>query len=243
MTTPRFSRSAIAAGAAALGALGAIGIAQFAGASNPVVQFTQAQSSSEGATTTTAADAAAGADAPRGERKAPLDPETEAKVKAAAEGAVEGSTYRHGHRNRADDGYKALVTKADGTRVLVHMNNDFSVTKIDDPAPARGHHGPRHEALDAETAAKVKAAAEAAVPGSTYRHGHKNHDDTGYKAMVIKADGTKVLVHMDNEFKVTKIDDPAPARAHRGPGHRGHGHGGPRPADGAGGMTPTTVAS
>lgn len=215
MTTPHLSRKAIAAGAAAIGALGAIGVAQLAGGGNPVMQFTQAQASSEDSTTTTTPNSGAQARP----QKAPLDAETEAKVKAAAEAAVDGSTYQHGHKNRAGDGYKALVTKADGTRVLVHLDNAFAVTKVEDPAPARKH-GPRHEQLDAATAAKVKAAAEAAVDGSTYQHGHKNHDSDGYKALVTKADGTKVLVHMDNDFKVTKVEDPAPARGDRGPGDR-----------------------
>lgn len=225
MKTPRISRSALAAGAATLGALGAIGVAQLAGASNPVMQFTQAQSSPDATTaTTTPASDAPDAEPARCHR-APLDAETEAKVKAAAEAAVEGSTYRHGHKNHDADGYKALVSKADGTKVLVHMDNAFKVTKVEDPAPARGERGPGDRTpLDAETDAKVKAASEAAVEGATYRHGHKDRDGSGYSAMLTKTDGTRVLVHLDNEFKVTQVQDPAPMR---GPGPGGRGHGGP----------------
>lgn len=83
----------------------------------------------------------------------------------------------------------------------------------------RCHHAP----LDDATAAKVKSAALAAVPGATVDHvGHDRSD--GYFAALTKADGTtRVLVHEDKDFKVTNTEDPAPAR---GPGghkdHRGH---------------------
>lgn len=73
-----------------------------------------------------------------------------------------------------------------------------------------------HEPLDEATAAKVKAAAVAAVPGATVKKtGHARRDD-GYVAMMVKADGTRVLVLEDKDFKVTKIEDPAPMRHRRG---------------------------
>lgn len=224
MTTPRFSRSTLAAGAAAVGALGAIGIAQLAGGSNPVMQFTQAAASDSTSTTV------AGQAPTRPARPAKLDADTEAKVKEAAVAAVPGATYDHGHKE--GEGYRALLTKADGTRVLVHEDSAFKVTSVEDPAPARGPGGRGHgdrAPLDADTAAKVKAAALEAVPGATYEHGHKEADG-GYDAILTKADGTKVRVLEDANFKVTSVEDPAPMRGPGGPG--GRGHGGPRP-DGA----------
>lgn len=94
--------------------------------------------------------------------------------------------------------------------------------------------------LDEATAAKVKQAALAAVPGATvHRVGHDRQGD-GYVAMLKKADGTRVLVHEDAAFKVTKVQDPARARG----GHRGPRHHGPRPDDRHDdATTPTTVAS
>ncbi len=95
--------------------------------------------------------------------------------------------------------------------------------------------------LDEATAAKVKQAALAAVPGATvHRVGHDRQGD-GYVAMLKKADGTRVLVHEDAAFKVTKLQDPAPVR---GRGHHGERHHGPRPDDRHDdATTPTTVAS
>ncbi len=157
-----------------------------------------------------------------------LDAATEAKVKDAALAAVPGATFEHAHQER-DGGYGALLTKADGTKVLVHEDASFKVTSVEDPAPARGprgDHGDRAP-LDADTAAKVEAAAKAAVPDATVEHTGKDREGDGYVAMMEKADGTHVLVHEDANFKVTKVEDPAPQR---GPG--GRGHDGPRP-DGA----------
>ena len=226
MTTPRFSRRTIAAGAAALGALGAIGVAQLTGGANPIVHFTQA-ASTDATTPTTAASGSSSASANdrRPARRAPLDADTDAKVKAAALEAVPGATYDHGHKT--PDGYVAELTKADGTtRVLVREDANFKVTAIKDPAPERGGrrrgHGHR-QPLDADTDAKVKAAALEAVPGATYDHGHKTPD--GYVAGLTKADGTtRVLVREDANFKVTAIKDPAPER---GPGGPGRHHDGP----------------
>ncbi len=152
MTTPRLSRKSLAAGAAAIGALGAIGVAQLAGSANPVMQFTQAQASSEDSTATTTTPASGDAPAVAANKegcgdKTPLDAATEAKVKEAALAAVSGATYQHGHADR-DGGYAALLTKADGTKVLVHLDSAFKVTSVEDPAPMRakgpGGHGRGH---------------------------------------------------------------------------------------------------
>ena len=100
-------------------------------------------------------------------------------------------------------------------------------------------HDGDHQPLDDATAAKVKAAAEKAVPGATVEHtDHDRSNPDGYVAMMEKADGTHVLVHEDANFTVTKVEDPAPPR---GPG--GHRHG-DRDRDGDhSGTTPTTAAA
>lgn len=144
MTTPRISRSVLAAGAAAMGALGAIGVAQLAGSANPVMQFTQAQSTDDATTTTAPATGGAPAENKEGcGDKTPLDEATAAKVKAAALEAVPGATLLKAHADRDGDGYAALLTKADGTtKALVHMDSAFKVTSVEDPAPIRmGRHG------------------------------------------------------------------------------------------------------
>ncbi len=93
-----------------------------------------------------------------------------------------------------------------------------------DPAKGDGMRCKGREPLDDATAAKVTAAAEEAVPGATVKKSGHDRDD-GYVAMLRKADGTtRVLVHLDKDFKVTEVRDPAPNRPRhrRGPG-RGEG--------------------
>ncbi|MEY2399723.1 MAG: hypothetical protein QOJ00_2897 [Actinomycetota bacterium] len=104
--------------------------------------------------------------------------------------------------------------------------------------------GPRDRApLDDATAAKVQAAAIAAVPNATVdKAGHDRGD--GYVAMLTKADGTtRVLVHEDANFKVTDVQDPAPMRGDHGPGGRGDHGANDGDADDAGATPPTTTAS
>src|SRR3954464_1478057 len=91
-----------------------------------------------------------------------------------------------------------------------------------DPAarPAR----PNESALTGDTAAKVKAAAQAAVPGGTVLRVESDSDGSPYEAHVRKADGTFVTVKIDSSFKVTDTVE----------GGRG-GHDGNCPRGGPGG--------
>ncbi len=97
---------------------------------------------------------------------------------------------------------------------------------------------PHQTALTAGTAAKVKAAALAKVPGGTVLraeaggpHGSKYH------AHVRKSDGTEVAVLVNASFKATSVE----TKRAGGPGGRSHGPGGPGgPHDEA--FTGTTAA-
>jgi uncharacterized membrane protein YkoI len=83
----------------------------------------------------------------------------------------------------------------------------------------RGHHSER--ALSGETAAKVKAAALAKVPGATVERLEKDGDGAVYEAHLTKADGSHVTVKLDAAFTVTAVEN-------GGPRGRGHGEqGGP----------------
>ncbi len=84
-------------------------------------------------------------------------------MKAAAEEAVPGATVKKSGHDRAD-GYFAMLLKADGeTRVLVHLDKDFKVTKVVDPAPKRRPHGHPHKAHHGPRAdAKANANADTA---------------------------------------------------------------------------------
>ena len=91
--------------------------------------------------------------------------------------------------------------------------NDRSATPIRDD----------EKALSTTDAAKVKAAAEAAVTGGTVFRVESDAGDGKYEAHVAKADGTIVTVKFDANFKVIAIQD-------------GMGLGDPRPAH----VDPTT---
>lgn len=146
MTAPR-SRRALVAGAAGFAAAG--GMTVFAlmnalGGGSPVVNFTPAAATNDAPTTVapkSSTDPATGDHA--GCDHQPLDDATTAKVKASAEKAVSGATFDHADHDRANpSGYVAMMEKADGTHVLVHEDANFTVTKVEDPAPQRGPGGP-----------------------------------------------------------------------------------------------------
>lgn len=178
--TFRLPRRALATAALGVAALAGVGVAAAARADSgsvlPVLGL-QTAPVDELVTTTTAKlgdaastakpdDATTGCDHDgkgRGDR-APLDDATAAKVRSAALEAVPNATVdRVGHDHR-DDGYVARLTKADGTtRVLVREDADFTVTKVEDPAPARparGHRGD-HGRRDAEASTTAKQSGSA----------------------------------------------------------------------------------
>ena len=76
--------------------------------------------------------------------------------------------------------------------------------------PTRGGHvanGITETLLTGDTAAKVKAAALAAVPGGTVQRVENDAEGSPYEAHMTKADGTHVTVKVDSNFKVTSTED------------------------------------
>jgi hypothetical protein len=72
--------------------------------------------------------------------------------------------------------------------------------------PTRGGHvanGITETLLTGDTAAKVKAAALAAVPGGTVQRVENDAEGSPYEAHMTKADGTNVTVKVDSSFNVT----------------------------------------
>ncbi len=65
---------------------------------------------------------------------------------------------------------------------------------------------PDEKALSAADAAKVKAAALAAVPGGTVYRVETDAGDGAYEAHMTKADGTLVTVKLDASFAVIKVE-------------------------------------
>ncbi|MDQ1458203.1 MAG: hypothetical protein QOH28_3823 [Actinomycetota bacterium] len=72
--------------------------------------------------------------------------------------------------------------------------------------PAALSHGPGETLLTGTTAAKVKAAALAAVPGATIIRVETDSAGSPYEAHVTKADGTQVTLKVDASFKVTSTE-------------------------------------
>ncbi len=72
--------------------------------------------------------------------------------------------------------------------------------------PATMAHGPGETLLTGTTAANVKAAALAAVPGSTIVRVETDSSGAAYEAHLKKPDGTYVTVKFDSSFKVTATD-------------------------------------
>lgn len=109
------------------------------------------------------------------------------------------------------------MVDADGTHVTVKMDEDFKVTATETGRPGGPgrHGGPRGEELTGETAEKVKAAALEAVPGGTIVRAATGCNGSAYHALARRSDGTAVHVEVDQDFKVTEVEE------HTGPGIRG----------------------
>lgn len=74
--------------------------------------------------------------------------------------------------------------------------------------PAAGNaaalkHGPGEQLLTGATAAQVRAAALAAVPGATVIRVETDSSGAAYEAHLRKADGTEVTVKLNSDFTVT----------------------------------------
>jgi hypothetical protein len=79
------------------------------------------------------------------------------------------------------------------------------------PDPSKGGHvgpnGQRETLLTGDTAAKVKAAALAKVPGATVERVETDADHgSPYEAHLRKADGTELEVLVDKSFTVTAVN-------------------------------------
>jgi uncharacterized membrane protein YkoI len=202
----------------ALGAVAAGGVAAIAvGPALAAQAATPAPQATAPATTSKAADRA---ERGGGSGETALAADVAAGVKAAALAAVPGGTVdRTSSENDGVTGavYEAHVTKADGSRVKLQFDSAYAVVNTE-TEPAGGDHGhgrgagPGHgrggsgeAALATDVAAKVKAAALAAVPGGTVERTSAEKDGpTGavYEAHVTKADGTHVEVLLNSTFGV-----------------------------------------
>ena len=142
------------------------------------------------------------------------------KVKAAALAKVPGAKVLRAEEGGPDgSAYHVHVRRSDGTEVVVLVNASFEATSVQTrPAgggpggPGRGHRpgGPgdmRQEALTGTTAAKVKAAALAKVPGGTVLRAEQGGHGATYHAHVRRSDGTEVVVLVNASFEATSVEE------------------------------------
>jgi uncharacterized membrane protein YkoI len=100
------------------------------------------------------------------------------------------------------------------------------------PDPSRATH-PGETLLTGDTAEKVKAAAEAKVPGATILRVETDAEGSPYEAHMRKSDGSEVTVKVDKDFNAMSVED---FGGHRGPG----GPCGPPPAQNGSGSSSGT---
>ena len=192
-----------------------------------------------GTTATAGSTAPAGAENGWGQQRTDetlLTGDVLAKVQAAALAKI-GSDATVVRAETDADGnakYEAHVVKADGTRVVVYVDASYNVVSVQTctgPEGRGGMMGGRSDetALTGDTLAKVQAAAVAAAgAGSTLMWAETDADGNAkYEAHVVKADGTHVIVYLDESFKVVKTEAGGMGRGGmmggRGEGGRGGG--------------------
>jgi hypothetical protein len=77
------------------------------------------------------------------------------------------------------------------------------------PDPSQGGHtanGVTETLLTGDTASKVTAAAQEAVPGATIDRVETDAEGAAYEAHVTKADGTKATVKVNEDFSVAGVE-------------------------------------
>ena len=203
--------------------LGAPGASSAASPSAVVAPAATDTATDSGAATDPATDPAGQAPA---NPETPLDGDVATKVTAAAQAAVPDGTIDRVETDN-DGVYEAHVTKADGSKVIVQIGSDYSVTAIVDqpqggPVGHGGQGGPGagETPLEGDTAASVTAAAQAAIPDGTVDRVETDSDGSPYEAHVTQADGTQVVLKIDESFTVTATEQmPAggPQGDHQGP--------------------------
>jgi uncharacterized membrane protein YkoI len=118
----------VAGGAIGASVVGTAG-AQTDGTSNAA---TSTADSSTTAPTGTPPDPSQGGHVANGITETVLTGDTAAKVTAAAQGAVSGATVDRVENDAEGATYEAHMTKADGSKVTVKVNADFSVASVED---------------------------------------------------------------------------------------------------------------
>jgi uncharacterized membrane protein YkoI len=174
-----------------------------------------ALSSDNGSTgdTATQSDAGATADGRRAGEEA-LTGNTATRVEQAAlaetgGGAVERvETDADGHA-----AYEAHVVEEDGTRVTVYVDEQFHVVGVED-SPTGGHARGDEQPLTGDTVTRVQEAALAGTGGGTIERVETDADGhAAYEAHIVKDDGTRVTVYVNEQFDVVGVEEQGAGQA------------------------------
>lgn len=131
--------------------------------------------------------------------------------RAAAAAALVGTTFAGGAIGAALVGSAGAQSTESTTTTAPISSTDgaTSSTALEGVRPPRGPHqanGRTEEALTGDTADKVKAAALEAVPGGTVDRLETDAEGV-YEAHMTNADGQRVTVKVDANFKVTAVEE------------------------------------
>ena len=130
-------------------------------------------------------------------------------IRRAAAGAALVATAVTGGAIGASLLGSAGAQTSDGSSTTVPAANGGAPAGQFDPTKGGhvGQNGTKEELLTGDTADKVRAAAQAAVPGGTIQRVETDAEGAAYEAHMVTSDGKHVTVKMDSAFKVTGTED------------------------------------
>lgn len=128
--------------------------------------------------------------------------------KAAAGAALVATAVAGGAIGASLLGSAGAQTADSSTTTMPAANGSGPAGGQFDPAQGGhvGQNGTKEALLTGDTADKVRAAAQAAVPGGTIQRVETDAEGSPYEAHMTKSDGTHVTVKVDKDFKVTNIE-------------------------------------
>jgi hypothetical protein len=106
-------------------------------------------------------------------------------------------------------GSAGAATSTDTAASSATSSTSSSGAPAQAPDPSQGGHvanGITETLLTGDTAAKVTAAAQKAVPGGTIERVENDAEGATYEAHMTKADGTQVTVKVNADFSVTSVE-------------------------------------
>jgi len=126
--------------------------------------------------------------------------------KAMLSGALLGATIAGGAVGASVMGSAQAQTGSSSSSSSTTAPTDSGTA----PDPSQGGHtanGITETVLTGDTATKVTAAAQAAVPGATIDRVETDAEGATYEAHMTKSDGSKVTVKVNADFSVASTED------------------------------------